>query len=439
MNKTRCFNGALCAVSCGLMMTASLSATADSVWTGAADACWTNAANWANGEVPGRYYAPDGTLTGTKEMTATFGACSGAVEIDLDGLFSIGKILVTGANAPRYTFGTSTTQVLPIEAIVNGSRNQFTVDSSVTRAPIVRAIFGFGNGIESAEGNTLVYLYNNSVDTVVINDFGYMRRAAANHRTRAVFAGTGPIAVNGEWKKAPANAVQDNQSYICSGSSVGPTFNKSFSFGGLFNSSAVNSKMTIADGVTITTTGAWGDFGNLPFTIDGPGTIAATPGKFAQCYNNSTINFNCRLALTSVPAADYGLQFYGQGGYHINNSANTLSGTLQYWGSNASSAFVFDKIGRIGETCPLSSVTTIRANNYLKVVFTGSAPDVTDRVFEIGSKDVANNWNNTNHSFVVEQAGTASLTVESSPSLRSAPADGIHKFTLTGNGAGEGI
>ena len=83
MNKTRCFNGALCAVSCGLMMTASLSATADSVWTGAADACWTNAANWANGEVPGRYYAPDGTLTGTKEMTATFGACSGVVEIDL--------------------------------------------------------------------------------------------------------------------------------------------------------------------------------------------------------------------------------------------------------------------------------------------------------------------------------------------------------------------
>ena len=439
MNKTWCFNGALCAVSCGLMMTASLSATADSVWTGAADACWTNAANWANGEVPGRYYAPDGTLTGAKEMTATFGACSGMVEIDLDGLYSIGKVLVTGANAPRYTFGTSTTQVLPIEAIVNSSRNQFTVDSSVTRAPVVRAIFGFGNGIESASGNVLVYLYNNSADTVVINDFGYMRRAAAGHRTRAVFAGSGPIAVNGEWKKAPANAVQDNQSYICSGSSVGPTFNKSFSFGGLFNSSAGNSKMTIAEGVTITTTGAWGDFGTLPFTIDGPGTIAATPGKFAQCYNDSAINLNCRLALTSVPAADYGLQFYGQGGYHINNSANTLSGTLQYYGSNASSAFVFDKIGRIGETCPLYNVSTIRANRFLKVVFTGSVPDVTDRVFEIGPKDVANDWNNDQHSFVVEQAGTASLTVESSPSLKSAPGDGIHKFTLTGNGTGEGI
>ena len=436
MNKIRCFNGALLF---GFATTASLSATADSVWTGAADACWTNAANWANGEVPGRYYAPDGTLTGTTEMTATFGACSGAVEIDLDGLYSIGKVHVTGANAPRYTFGTSTTQVLPIEAIVNGSRNQFTVDSSVTRAPVVRAIFGFGNGIESASGNVPVYLYNNSADTVVVNDFGYMRRAAAGHRTRAVFAGSGPIAVNGEWKKAPANAVQDNQSYICSGSSVGPTFNKSFSFGGLFNSSAANSKMTIAAGVTITTTGAWGDFGNLPFTIDGPGTIAVTPGKFAQCYNDSAINLNCRLALTSVPAADYGLQFYGQGGYHINNSANTLSGTLQYYGSNASSAFVFDKIGRIGETCPLYNVSTIRANRFLKVVFTGSVPDVTDRVFEIGPKDVANNWSNDQHSFVVEQAGTASLTVESSPSLKSAPGDGIHKFTLTGNGTGEGI
>ena len=61
----------------------------------------------------------------------------------------------------------------------------------MTRAPVVRAIFGFGNGIGEAGGNTSVYLYNNSADTVVINDFGYMRRAAAGDRTRATFAGTG--------------------------------------------------------------------------------------------------------------------------------------------------------------------------------------------------------------------------------------------------------
>ena len=441
MNNIWCFNGTLRAILFGIAMMWSFSARADSVWTGAADACWTNAANWTNGEVPGRYYAPDGMLTGAKEMTATFGACSGMVEIDLDGLYSIGKVLVTGANAPRYTFGTSTTQVLPIEAVFGGSRNQFTVDSSVTRAPVVRAIFGFGIG--DVAGDTRVYLYNNSADTVVINDFGYMQRmiSSGTPRTRATFAGTGPIAVNGVWIKAPANAVADSQSYISSGSSVGPMFNRSFSFPGLLNSSAGNSKMTIADGVTITTTSAWGDLGSLPFTINGPGTIAVTPGKFVQCYNDSAINLNCRLALTSVPGTDRGFHVFGQGGYHINNSANTLSGTLQYYGSNASSAFVFDKIGRIGETCPLYNVTTIRANKYLKVVFTGSVPDVTDRVFEIGTRDEANTsfGNNDQHSFVVEQAGTASLTVESSPSLRSAPGNGIHKFTLTGNGTGEGI
>ena len=408
-------------------------------WTGAADACWTNAANWAEGTVPGKYYAPDGTLTGAKEMTATFGACSGVVEIDLDGLFSIGKVHVTGANAPRYTFGTSTTQVLPIEAVFGGSLNQFTVDSSVTLAPVVRAILGFGIG--DVAGDTRVYLYNNSADTVVINDFGYMRRmiSSGSPRTRATFAGTGPIAVNGVWIKAPADAVADGQSYISSGSSVGPTFNRSFSFAGIFNSSAGNSKMTIAEGVTITTTATWGDLGSLPFTINGPGTLAVTPGKFVQCFGDNAIYLNCRLALASVPGAGRGFHVYGQGAYHINNSANSLSGTLQYWGSNASSAFVFDKIGRIGETSPLYNVTTIRANKYLKVVFTGSTPDVTDRVFEIGPKDVANNWGNDQHSFVVEQAGTASLTVESTPSLTSVPADGIHKFTLTGNGAGEGI
>ena len=186
-------------------------------WTGAADACWTNAANWAEGEVPGKYYAPDGTLVGAKEMTATFGACSGVVEIDLDGLYSIGKVHVTGANAPRYTFGTSTTQLLPIEAVPGSSLNQFTVDSSVARAPVVRAILGFGIG--DVAGDTRVYLYNNSADTVVINDFGYMRRmiSSGSPRTRATFAGSGPIAVNGVWIKAPADAVADGQSYISSG------------------------------------------------------------------------------------------------------------------------------------------------------------------------------------------------------------------------------
>ena len=68
-------------------------------WTGAQDAFWTNSVNWAEGTVPGKYYAPDGTLTGATQMTATFGACSGTVEIDLDGLFSIGKVHVTGADA----------------------------------------------------------------------------------------------------------------------------------------------------------------------------------------------------------------------------------------------------------------------------------------------------------------------------------------------------
>ncbi len=410
-------------------------------WTGAADACWTNAANWAEGQVPGQYYAPDGTLAGAAEMVATFGAGAVATEIDLDGLYSIGKVTVTGADAPRYTFGTSTTQVLPIEAKPGSSLNQFVVHASVVRAPVIKAIFAFGSGVgNNGTVNVNVYFYNNSSDTVVVNDFGYM---SGTKRILATFAGTGAFAVNGGWVTATTNPMAAGQSYINIGAGGGVTFNKSFTFPGIFRCNTAGSKMTIADGVTITTTGGWGDFGNPPFYIDGPGTLSVAPGKYAQCYADSDIYLNCRLAQNSTPGADRGVHLYGQGAYHISNTGNTLSGTLQYCGQNAQSAFVFDKIGRIGETgTPLANVSTIRANNYLKVVFTGSEPDATDRVFEIGSVDVANNNNtfkNKQHSFVVEQAGSASLTIESTPSLRSAPADGIHKFTLTGNGSADGI
>ena len=148
-------------------------------WTGAENGYWTNANNWVDGQVGGRWFAKDAgghvVTNGALGCTVYFdeNGASGATTINFDGVCSASNIIVRGGSAaPRYTFGTSSTQILPIEAVPGSSLNQFTVDASVTRAPIIRAIFGFGNGIGEAGGNTSVYLYNNSADTVVINDFG---------------------------------------------------------------------------------------------------------------------------------------------------------------------------------------------------------------------------------------------------------------------------
>ena len=250
---------------------------ADSTWTGAVDGCWTNAANWTAG-VPGRYYAPDGTLTGATAETATFGATAGATTIDLDGVFSIGEVIVTGAG-PRYTFGASATQILPLEAIFGGAKNKMTVEASVTQAPVIRAILQFGKGNDG--GNVNVLLANNSADTLVVNDFGYMQ---GTKRIYGRFAGTGPIRVDGVWIPAPSGAVPNAQSYISTGTATGVTFTKSFTFPGLLNSGAANAKIVIAGSVKITMSNgaAWGDLGTPPMTFDGPGELSVTCSGFAQ-------------------------------------------------------------------------------------------------------------------------------------------------------------
>lgn len=107
----------------------------DSVWTGAVDGAWTNAANWTAG-VPGL------------SDTATFGAQGslGATSINLTDMELVGKILVTGAGAPKYTFGTDAAQVLklPFTASQNGSGNGFFVDSTVPaqNVPVIVATLG---------------------------------------------------------------------------------------------------------------------------------------------------------------------------------------------------------------------------------------------------------------------------------------------------------
>lgn len=125
-------------------------------WTGAQDAYWTNAANWRVGgdvasvcpgvtsNVVNGVFAPDLP----KGDTAVFGADgAGRTTVDLDGLYSVQSVVVTGADAPRYTFGTGLAQTLPFET--NGS---FVVEANVPSAncPTIDANLAFPVNVDSA-------------------------------------------------------------------------------------------------------------------------------------------------------------------------------------------------------------------------------------------------------------------------------------------------
>lgn len=407
---------------------------ADSTWTGAVDGCWTNAANWTSG-VPGRYYAPDGTLTGATAETATFGASAGATTIDLDGAYSIGEIIVTGAG-PRYAFGTSATQVLPLEAIFGGAKNKMTVEASVTQAPVILAILQFGKGNDG--GNVNVLLTNNSADTLVVNDFGYMQ---GTKRIYGCFAGTGPIRVDGVWISAPNGAVPNAQTYISTSTATGVTFSKSFSFPGLLNSGAANAKIVIADGVKITMSNgaAWGDLGAPPMTFDGPGELSVTCSGYAQLYTAGNVEIKCKLTQTSVPSGDNGLTFYGRGYWRLLNPENVLSGKIRCWG-NFDGAMVVEstRFGKVGEDGnPLDDISAILAANYLTVRFNGSQPDETDRAFGICNHA---SYANAQYMLRMDQSGSAEWKITSDLYLAHQSAKSpTYRLYLQGNGAGNAV
>ena len=98
-----------------------LAATATALtchWTGAGgDGLWTNALNWAEGAVPGRYVG-SAQAQGEDADEALFGAVADGVAttIDLSGHICISNLFIL-ADAPAYTFGTSSSQTLSIPSL----------------------------------------------------------------------------------------------------------------------------------------------------------------------------------------------------------------------------------------------------------------------------------------------------------------------------------
>lgn len=155
------------------------------VWTGAVDGKWMNAANWTLNGVPAS--VPPGipmseVTTSDKKIDTIsaaglarkgekveFGACATAnTTIDFDGLYSIGQITVK-AGAPAYTFGTSATQILPLES---GS-GKLVLESGLENMPILAAVFSVGAATSTRDST--VYIENNADKEFVIGDIGDVR------------------------------------------------------------------------------------------------------------------------------------------------------------------------------------------------------------------------------------------------------------------------
>lgn len=149
-------------------------------WTGAQDSRWTNPANWTvdgavatacpgvvSNEVNG-VFAP----APPSSDTAVFDSAGSArTTVDLEGLYSVAHVRVSGAAAPKYTFGTGITQTLPLET--NGS---FVVEGSVKaeNCPLINANLAFPANVDSAWwsganiGTQLTYA-NDTAGTLTLN------------------------------------------------------------------------------------------------------------------------------------------------------------------------------------------------------------------------------------------------------------------------------
>ena len=232
--KTSMLAAAALAAACGA------SAGVTATWTGAADAYWTNAANWlVEGDVPAKcpgalmYADADPDLPSCDEAVFDATCTSGRTTIDLDGLYSVSNVIVRGAECPKYTFGSSTDQLLMLEV-----KGNFTIESTVPAesCPIVEAELGTGNFSYSWWGKpgigTVMIVRNDSAGKLVFNSrFCTQRRRDAEilsseyMEPAVTIAGTGDFEFNAEqtpphlWLLSFSNwdgaTMRFNKNFLC--------------------------------------------------------------------------------------------------------------------------------------------------------------------------------------------------------------------------------
>ena len=131
-----------------LAVALTMSAHADSIWTGAKSAAWTDPGNWLENRVPG---------SGER---ALFDRETSHATIDLDGMSAVAEIAVSGEAAPSLVFGTSTGQKLVLD---QGGR--VSVGATVVRRQTVKATLCYDCAEQVAAA---VHVSNDSPEPLVI-------------------------------------------------------------------------------------------------------------------------------------------------------------------------------------------------------------------------------------------------------------------------------
>lgn len=438
----------------------------DSVWTGAVDGAWTNAANWTAG-VPGL------------SDTATFGAQGslGATSINLTDMELVGKILVTGAGAPKYTFGTDAAQVLklPFTASQNGSGNGFFVDSTVPaqNVPVIVATLG-GHTVAIKNTESYQIVKNDSSGTLVMNDFGCTTGddglEKSGYKQRLIFSGTGLTEVNGTLVRG-AGTEGLTLNYEIAFHNVGKVRFKE-SIDGLFRIHSGGSDvafmrtMEIDEDVTIALINDWSVHPTAPLRICGEGALKF-PNK-SKIYMQGMLSvsglysnmIDVAISRDNVETGDFIL--YGEGVHEFTRAPCDVGRTVTLQFTSGNNAlrwitFAAPSIGLKGdETGVCSAIEEFRFLNRGCLRYTGTG-ETMDRTLVFGeSMDV---WT-CDSRMRIEQCGTGDFVVTgaitsatgaagASLYLAGDGADGImrtplvdqpsHPLTLTKEGAGRWV
>ena len=195
-----------------VLITAEFAFAETFTWTGAQDAYWTNAANWTVGGVASTRF-PGVLLTGTDKVAQTndyaaqdadadvakFEGAFARNVLNLDGLFSVKNVTITGADTPSVVFGAAEGQPLPI-----GYRGTLTIEASVLRTPTFPYGIVMGKGNQNTSRSVKFTLTQNSPQPLHIagpcTDTSDVRYTGSWWLSCPYFYGKGDIVFDGKVK-----------------------------------------------------------------------------------------------------------------------------------------------------------------------------------------------------------------------------------------------
>lgn len=419
-------------------------------WIGTGEvASWTNAANWAGGVVPGWYVAPDGTNAGARGGEVEFIVGDREQTIDLDGLTSVSNVTMRGAGAGRYTFGTSSTQVLRLE--MGGG---LSIASDVRRTPLLVGAIGKTSFTGKDDAATPI-IRNNSADTLVINDIGYIEGVSGWAVIYFAFAGTGDIRFDGESKSISLLGVR----HLHSGRLI---WNSKSSLRANIADEGGSGSVEVLEGMSyrFNSDGYQAFAGQTSksktFTYGGAGTLTVCGGKTENgldpnkwCNGSIQIGYGTlRIATAHLTGKDslsnsghlVGLRIGGTavdhdswstGTVELDSPDNQLCGDIEIYGGSALKASSF---GLKSEQSRLGWCTNLYVCNRARLVYTGPG-ETTDRNIRVGVTPhtlASGNASVKEATFSLEHAGTGPLVVRSTVDATSEDIEPV--VTLINNG-----